>query len=488
MGAAKNRGAVGRFLRFGLLFSCCLAWSAARPAAAGPCTSGPACQFLTCRSPAFAAPSPLWGEIRPADTGQLPNYRDSTNFSEFSHSPGPQYAHWMSLDVENGWIFTAIDQGIEIWDARSNPGSPNRLVQVSRPAFPTWSIEPHDGIPVRDIDAPDGVDTVAAVGLSGNGGLVVFDTTSKSSPVARYSDAGRTAVEVYATRIAGRDYAFGATMGSGLLAYDLTAARSLSGVCIDDTPAQNRCGVYRGRLGSRQNVRYVDGVGDASGNRHWVAASSGGQLEGLEVWEVSNPSAPVLQIEALPLEYVHGAALWRVGQKYYLALRSESALAVVPWTTARIYDVSCLASGSCNGLGSPLWSRHLPTRGDDYFVVDSESNGRPFLYFGNFDQCSVGMELENEWLLDVSCPRAPRDLMPPPALVDGLLSSYWGWYYRSNVTGFNRVAPRMGKFYGSYFYRAANSIFDVHQRVVDPDALFADGFECGTAPWTEVVP
>jgi hypothetical protein len=46
----------------------------------------------------------------------------------------------------------------------------------------------------------------------------------------------------------------------------------------------------------------------------------------------------------------------------------------------------------------------------------------------------------------------------------------------------------MGKFYGSYFYRAANTVFDVHQRAVDPGSIFADGFECGTLPWSEVAP
>ncbi len=487
MAAARDRGARGMG-SWVLWVMAGLAASPADPAVAQLCSGGPVCQFLSCRSPAFAPPTALWGELKPATAGQVPSNRDSTDFAEFFDPPGLQFPHWMSLDIENGWVFAAVDHGLEIWDARFNPGSPTRVAQIGQPSFPTWPTEPHEGVPIRDIDAPDGVDTVAVVGFAGAGGLVVFDTTSKAGPTARYADRARTTLEVYAARIAGRNYAFGANTLSGLLAYDLTAAQALSGLCTDDTPAENDCGVYRGQLGTRTRFRYVDGVGDASGNRHWVVASGGSIFEGLEIWEVSNPSLPVLKIEALPNEYVHGVALWRDGSRYYLALRSLPAMAGFFPTTARIYDLSCLASGGCTGLAAPLWSRLLPTRGDDYFVVDSESHGRTFLYFGAFDQCSLGAELENEWLFDVSCPRTPRDVMPPPATIDGTLTSYWGWYYRVNPTGFNAFAGRVGKFHGSYFYRAANSIFDVHQRAVDPNAIFEDGFECGTLPWTEVAP
>lgn len=468
-----------------------LAWSAVTPAAAQLCTGGPLCQFLSCRSPASAAPSQLWGEIRPTDHGLIPNNRDSTNFHDIDQFPSLQFPHWMSLDVENGWVFTAIDLGFEIWDARTNPGNPTRTAQISEPSFPTWTPEAHEGEVVRDIDAPAGSDKVVAVGLVGDAGFVVFDTTSKSSPVARYADVERTTSAVYAASIGGRDYAFGATIGSGLLAYDLTAARALTSVCTDDTPLVNHCGVYEGRLGDREHVRYVDGVGDVSGARHWVAASSGSQDEGLEIWEVSNPAAPVLRIAALANEYVHGVALWRAGSKIYLAMRSSPIITGVFPTTARIYDLTCLVSGGCTGLGASLWSRLMPYRGDDYFVVESESHGRPFLYFGAFDKCSLGAELQNEWLFDVSCPRAPRDVMPPPVMLNGVLTSYWGWYYRANPTGFNYVAPRTGKFYGSYFYRAANTVFDIHRRTStapDPGLLFADGFECGTVPWSETFP
>ena len=41
-------------------------------------------------------------------------------------------------------------------------------------------------------------------------------------------------------------------------------------------------------------------------------------------------------------------------------------------------------------------------------------------------------------------------------------------------TGFNLIEPRKGKFWGSYFYRTAVTLFDVHQHVgaVAPTAAF----------------
>ena len=56
-------------------------------------------------------------------------------------------------------------------------------------------------------------------------------------------------------------------------------------------------------------------------------------------------------------------------------------------------------------------------------------------------------------------PAAPRDVTPPSTSAGG----YWGWYYETNyLTGFNWIAPMGGKFWGSYFYRTAHSLFDVH--------------------------
>ncbi|HEX4953779.1 MAG TPA: PKD domain-containing protein [Thermoanaerobaculia bacterium] len=425
---------------------------------AGTCDEDLTCQFLDCRSPAFSVPIQVWGEIEPADAAQIPPERENSDWNEFTDAHDHTEPHWQALDVENGWIFAAINYGLQIWDARANPTSPVRVELLGRSAFPVWPTDPHHSDPVKDIDAPPGNDNIVAVALSGDAGLAVFNTTDKPNTVYRYADRNKDAQQVYAARIGSTDYSFTATRTSGLLAHNLTNAANRTTACAEQTPGQNICGVYTGRVGSRTSVSYVDGVGSSTGTSHWIAASSGGNAFGLEIWNVSNPGSPSLVFSALGTEFVHGVALWRRGtSNYYLGTRVLSGSA----TQARIYDLSCLGAGNCTGLGSPIWTANLPTGGSGLFVTDSSSGSRDFLYFGNVNRCSQG--LQDEWLYDVSNPAAPRDVTPPPALVNGTQTGYWGWYYRRNPTGFNRVNPRMGKFYGQYFYRAAYSIFDIHR-------------------------
>ncbi len=430
----------------------------ALPLEAGTCDEDLTCQFLECRAPAFSVPIQVWGEIEPADAALIPAVRENTDWNEFSDAHDHTEPHWQALDVENGWIFAAINYGLQVWDARTNPASPVRVELLGRSAFPVWPSDPHHSDPVKSIDAPPGNDNVVAVAVSGDAGLAIFNTADKPNTVWRYGDRNKDAQQVYAARIGSTDYSFMATRTSGLLAHNMTNAGNRTTACLEETPGQNVCGVYVGRIGSRGSVSYVDGAGNSAGTSHWIATSSGGNAFGLELWNVSSPGSPSLVFSALGTEFVHGVALWRRGtSNYYLGTRVVSGSA----TQARIYDVSCLSSGICSGLGAPIWSLNLPTGGAGLFVTDSKSGSRDFLYFGNVNRCSQG--LQDEWLYDVSNPTVPRDVTPVPALVNGTLTGYWGWYYRRNPTGFNRVNPRMGKFYGQYFYRAAYSIFDIHR-------------------------
>ncbi len=348
-------------------------------------------------------------------------------------------------------------------------------------------MDPHEGTPVRSVDAPAGDDAAVALGLAGRGGVLLLDTTVKTNPVNRYADREKTTLQVHAARIGGHRYAFAATVNDGLLAYDLDAALAAATPCSEQTPAATSCGIYLGRLGNRSAWSYVAGVGNATTTRYWLAASSGAGALGFEVWEVTDPANPVLALSGLGSEFVHGVALWRQGSRLLLALRSDPGTNTV--TRARVYDLSCLDSGGCTGLPSPLWSANLPLSGSDYFVTASASHGIPFVYFAPFDKCNAGHEIQNEWLYEVSNPAAPVDVTPPQQLISGFPVGYWGWYYRASATGFNEVAGRIGKFNGEYFYRAAYSIFDVHHlvgRTVHP--LFADGFESGsTAAWSDTV-
>lgn len=451
------------------------------------CGTGSACEFHSCRSPAYAVPEPLWGNLRPTDSGQLPGTRDSTNFHDIIHFPGLSYAHWMSLDIANGWIFTAVDYGLEIWDARTQPGNPQRKVQVGQEGFPTWPTDDHEGTPIRTVAVVPNRDTAVVVGLAGGGGLAVFDTTSKTSPRPLYTDQDKTVLGVYAAEIDGRRYAFGAAPGTGLLAYDLQAAEGLAGLCADSTPQSSACGVYLGRVGNSTLPRYLDGAASADGRQHFLAVAPTSGKKGLELWDVSEPTAPERRLFALASVFVHGVALWRQGSSYFLALRYDTGVGGVP-TVAAVYNVSCLAAEHCSSLGAPLWTQILPQVGDDYYVTHSERAGRPYLYFAAYDWCNRLEPLQNEWLYDFSSPAIPVEVTPPPRLVDGVLTGYWGWYYRGSPTGFNFVGPRIGRFYGDYFYRAAYSIFDVHQWV-DSSSIFSDGFESGNlAGWGTVVP
>lgn len=471
-----------------LVMGICLLGSglSAAPGLAQGC-GGATCEFNSCRSPAVAVPQALWGTLRPTDTGQLPNVRDSTNFHDIIHFPSLQYAHWMSLDIANGWIFAAVDLGLEIWDARAQPANPQRRIQVGEGGFPTWPTEEHEGAPVRDVALAAGHDASVVVGLGFLGGLAIFDSSNKASPRAVYADRDKSVLGVYAAEIGGRRYAFGAGQGFGLMAYDLEAAEGLATVCHDSTPQLADCGVYLGRVGTSQLPKYLDGVASADGSRHFLAvAPTVGRL-GFELWDVSVPQAPIRKLSALSSSYVHGVALWRQGSSYFVALRWDSGVGGQP-TVAAVYDVSCALVGQCGSLGAPLWSRTMPQTGDDYYVTHSERAGRPYVYFAAFDWCNRLEPIQNEWLYDMSNPRSPVDLTPPAQVIDGVLTGYWGWYYRGSPTGFNYVGPRMGRFYGDYFYRAAYSIFDIHQ-IVDTSLLFADGFESGDlSAWTSTLP
>ncbi len=422
------------------------------PALAGTCTDS-TCQFILCRSPASGAPSSLWGELEAVDVGQLPPERDNSNFNPITGPYNETEPRWMSLDIEGNTIFTAINFGLQVWDiGGANAGDPSRLVVLGRNSFPYWKAGfNEEKNPVRDLDAPPGNDNVLAIALVNDSGLSVFDTTNRSSPVAKYADKERNALQVYSPHIGSSDYAFLATRNRGVTAYNLTTAKNLGAKCVDNTPAQSSCGPYLGKLGSRNDVSYIDGAGN------FLVFSSGAFNFGLEFYNVANPSSPQLLFTALGSDFVYGVALWQKGSNYYLGMMTNRS----GGTQARIYDMSCLATGSCTAIGPMIWSQNLPGGGSEFFVTYSQGNGRDFIYIGTVNLCS--QLTQNEWLYDVTNPNAPSDVTPSDGLVNGQTTGYWGWYYRRNPTGFNNTAGRVGKFKGQYFYRAAFNIFDVHQ-------------------------
>ncbi len=413
------------------------------------------CQFNPCRSPASGVPSTLWGELAPVDLGELPDNRDSTDLNATAVIPNAANSRWLSLDIEGSTLFAGISYGLEIWDiGGANADDPEVQVVLGRNSFPYWKAGfGEEKNPVRDVDAPEGNDDVLAVALVFDSGISVFDTTSKKSPVGKYADRDRNALQVYSTRIGSSDYAFLATRDRGFLAYNLTTAKGLALRCVDNSPASTSCGPYVGKIGARNDTSYVDGAGN------FVVLSSGNFILGLELWNVSNPAAPTRVIEALTSERVHGVAMWRKGSSYYLG--TVIRLTGGGGIQARIYNVSCLSGGSCGSLGSPIWTQTLPGGGSEYFLTYSRSLTQEFLSLGTVNVCT--QSTQNEWLFDVTSPAAPNpDITPPDGLVGGQTTGYWGWYYRRSPTGFNNTAGRMGKFSGQFFYRAALNVFDVH--------------------------
>lgn len=467
----------------GLLLLC----TGPSPAAAVRCPAL-ACQgYSPCHTPASAPPRELWGQLRPVD-GRLPVHRDSTDFNEYS--PFYKVPYWQSLDIENGWLFAAAGLRFQMWELPANTGLPNLHLDLGIEFMDiVWGADEHTTLAFQDVDAPPGVSDVVALAGSYGIGLVVFDTSDKKNPTIKYQDNGpgnpplREAEGVYATTIAGRHYAFMATNGEGggLQAYDLTAAQELRHRCTEAQPERVNCpGVYLGQVGNRETAKFVDGAGNL------VATSAGSEVYGLQIFDVGNPAdwnrePPQLRLEALTSESIFGIALWQQGPRTYLALRTL--------TEGRIYDISCVQASSCH-LGAPLATLQLPFALPSK-VTFSRSQGKPFLYFAHGTEQPCAPAGGRQALYDVQNPAAPVDISPRFEIdVEGESVDYWGWYDKSagSVHGFNHIVPRVGKFNGLYFYRAAKGILDVHRRLeTSGNQIFSDDFESGTSQrWTLV--
>ena len=418
------------------------------------------CGRIACGTPALPVPAGFWGGLQPVDTaftlctksGPV-GCRDSTAFDEFREFYN-QFPWFMSLDVENGFLLMGLAHGIQIFDTQPDPGHPTLVGRIASSAFPVQQDSAEIKWPLRDIDAPPGVDGFVAVSGDGGIGLVVVDLTNKGRPLVHYQSHQKNAEQVYAAKVGGRHLAFlavnGGASGGGLYAYDLDKARTFAR-CSEGAPAAGfgvACpGVFLGKIGTRNPVRFVDGV-----DQYVVLSTGTGR--GFEIWDVADPAAPQIELTALGDRSVYGVAMWQEGDGYYLALRSEifdqGQRRLIH--EGQIYDVSCIAGANgCSGFGAPLWRKELDLGTPNLFVTFSRGGSVPFLYFGSDNKCGGGTR---EWVFDVRDPASPVDLAP---------AGYWAWYYRGNPTGFNQIMPRVAKFNGEHLYRAALALFDVHK-------------------------
>jgi PKD repeat protein len=472
MWRARRRPSPGRskFMRrvgvpLTLFFSLCLSLRGVTCDRAG-CGTIRQGNAIVCFTP--ARPTSLYGELKAVDPNPLPAERDTTNFNEVS-----EYYYrrnwFFGMDVENGWILAGLAHGIGIWDARTNPSRPtfvsSRLFGPGQ-AFPEIPSGESSKIVFGGIDAPD--DTVAALAGYG-GGTLVFDLRNKQAPVPVYQHIV-SAESVYATTLRGTRYAFVASWApAGVYIYNLDRALSANG-CLDHAsdPSGSTCnGALAGKISPPGTPYFTHGVGN-------YLAVSFGSSSGFQIYDVANPTSPMVKLTGLrgaQARAVQGVALWSQGTSYYLGARLSASLTAGPQTA--IYDVSCITSAAgCASLGAPLAIVETPAGGDNYLTFSRANGVTPFLYAGTDAYCSGDDGKQREWLFDVTNPVAPRDVTPTVTVpVAGIYNgvprtvrvNYWSYYYRGSPTGFNLVAPHAGKFYGSYFYRAARSIFDIHQ-------------------------
>ncbi|HEY0556834.1 MAG TPA: PKD domain-containing protein, partial [Thermoanaerobaculia bacterium] len=338
------------------------------------------------------------------------------------------------------------------------------------------------------MSAPD--DTVAAVAGDG-AGILVFDLSNKTQPRPVYQNADKSTQSVWTAKMGNTRYAFLASIG-GVFVYNLEQALTYTGGCLQNATNPANCpGVLVKQIATPSSASYVTGDGK-------YLAASFGPAGGFQIYDASDPLNPQLKLTGLrdaSSRPVNGIALWHQGSTYYLAARLGLTLTLRTEETA-IYDVSCIATSSCSGLGAPIWHQALDTQSGGELISFSRSDTTPFLYIGGNASCLGGDGLSHEWLFDVSNPSSPFDVtrvsrqcpvgancappvIPETALYNGVSTtipvSYWSYYERASPTGFNQVTPLAGKFNGQYFYRAGRSIFDVHRWVHDtaPTADFA---------------
>lgn len=442
-------------------------------------------------SPARGVDADLWGTLRPADQSngapiQLPNDRDSSNYNGTQRPDDVFYRVplFTSIDIENGWIFQSYTQGFKIWDATgANAVNPSLVLtrDCQGSGFLRCLPGQHELRELFwDVDAPEGVDSVVAL-ASAPLGLMIFDTTSKGNPRQVYQDYNRGIFQVWSATIGGRHWAFAVDEGfaPGIQLYDMTAALSLNG-CIDEPDARS-CGPHKGRIGSLRGVSYIDGFRRSDG-QFFIAASPGGR-GGLEIWNVTSPQAASKLTTLFGNDLIYGTAIWEQGSKQFLAV--QYILPNGAGQGGRIYDITACLTGNCTAP-TLVWEKSWSVGAARHFATYSKSGSKHFLYFGNEDKCSGG--LQREWLFDVSSLASggqPVDLTPKnpdgstkkkQVTLNGETATvdYWSFYYASNPSGFSEVMPRMGKVNGNYFYRAAWTIFDVHEITggVPPTANF----------------
>lgn len=372
---------------------------------------------------------------------------DSTKFAGHSDPKHGDTLEFHALDIENGMLFAATGQGLQIFNVNSGPnGNPLSYIYgyFSSGSFPGWEHVGDKDWFITHLDAPANNSSVVGLGMDVQG-FSVINTASPAGPIVAYvgKDGFTKFTQVYAVNSAGADWAYVLDSDGNIYRFNMSVAATMTR-CLDNTPGTACPGVYKGK-----HSAMGAGWSSIAGTGKFMVTGARAGAGKISIWDVSDPASPA-QLMQLTLPG-RGVALWQSGSSYYLArvdLRNNLT----------IHDVSCIAGGACSSAPQ-VWTSTLaaPTSNPLAYVTASQDAGRAYLYVGGDD---LGTCLpQREHILDVSNPSSPQELTPK-LHPDG----YWGWYYQNcTETGYNLVGPRIGKVFKGHLYRAAMSILDAHK-------------------------
>lgn len=427
----------------------------------------------------------LWSSrLRPGAPNEgIPAIRDTTDRVGGLTVPGEARGHELFKAVApvGDWLFVAYNAGIQAWRiSGANAERPYRGLH-------TWYRDGWQGhflsFPqtsekltyIEDIAAvPGGAGTlVAASGKYPVGPSFWEFNGSAFRPL--YQDVGTATQQLRIADVGGTLYVLAAD-GGGIVVYDLSEASGFVSGCLDDRGSS--CGdVFLGRVSTTTAARYLDAM--VLGETLYVVSTLGSS-DGVQLWEVDPAAHSGFRKYASGNPYpavARGPALFAVGGDHYLAF-VRRAIVAPKASRLEVYDIDdCLDADGCASLGAPVIDRFLHDRSaDEEFLTFSQSaDGTPFLYYGVY---GAGASLTGpalEQLFDLSgLPASIEEVTAGGgSYVDpcnGKTIDYWGRYYGGNSFGLREVQPRMGKLHGDYFYRAGQTILDVHA-LVTPNTL-----------------
>jgi hypothetical protein len=465
-----------------------------------PATPVPECRSaegaeLPCTDPEAVR---LWpAALRPGLPGEtLPPDRDSTQWTSTT-IPGALSGHelFQSLAIDGDYVYVAYNAGVQVWDVGGiHAEDPEKVAAADgwRGDFFAFPAIGENDFYIDDVGVAEGFGGGRLVGLAGKESAGFTWWLHRDGQfVQLYQDLGNDSRQV---RVVARNgNVFGVTAGpTSLDVYHGSLAQLFFDSCPPEIPPElcvclddsgSACpGIFVGSLPDELPGLYLDVL--LREERLYVAVSGGSGLP-VRLWEVDPlaPASAVLRFSGLS-GGAQGLAFVELGSQVYLAAAIREATA---WYL-RIYDaLACLDEDGCASLGPPLYSQEVSPLAVQRLLTVSESGGRPFLYYG-VDLIDLEGEGE-ELLLDLGdLPAEIRELTADGgSYVDSCSLrpvDYWGDYYPRNAQGLRNVRPKVGRFRGPFFYRAAYGIFDVHVRE-DAWTVFVDGFESGNvAAWT----